>query len=72
MFIEEDDDLDEQKCPICSKTIRSDAAIHEYCKLCGMGIPEPEEAPKLQTEEGIIYFCCDRCYSLFKKKIVKK
>lgn len=70
--MEEDDDLDEQKCPICSKKIRSDAAIHEYCKLCGMGIPDPEEAPKLQTDDGkMVYFCCDRCFSIYKKNIDK-
>lgn len=62
----------EMKCPICDKTIRSDAAIHEYCKLCGIGIVEPSEAPKIQTEEGTAYFCCNKCCSLYKKEIVKK
>ncbi len=61
---------EEKKCPICSKTIRSDATIHEYCKLCGMGIPEPSEASKLRTKKGTLYFCCDRCLSIYKKKIV--
>ena len=67
-----DNNNEEKKCPICSKAIRSDANIHEYCKLCGMGIPEPSEVPKLQTEEGMVYFCCDRCYSIYKEKIPKK
>ena len=68
----DEDNIEEKKCPICSKTIRSDATIHEYCKLCGMGIPEPSEVPKLQTEEGTLYFCCDRCYSIYNEKIPKK
>jgi hypothetical protein len=61
---------EDKKCPICDKTIRSDATIHEYCKLCGMGIPEPSDVPKMQTNEGTVYFCCDKCYSIFKNKIV--
>ena len=64
--------VEEKKCPICSKPIRSDAAIHEYCKLCGMGIPDTLEAPKLRTEGGTLYFCCDICYSIYKKKIPNK
>lgn len=63
---------EEKICPICSKTVRSDATIHEYCKLCGMGIPEPLEAPKLQTKNGkTYYFCYDKCFSIYKKKIAK-
>ena len=39
---------DEEKiCPICDKTIQSDATIHEYCKLCGMVIAESSVAPKI-------------------------
>lgn len=63
---------EEKKCPICDKTIHSEATIHEFCKLCGMGIPEPLEVPKIQTKEGAAYFCCDKRYSYYKKKIVKK
>ena len=59
------------KCPICSKSIQSDASIHEYCKLCGMGIAEPSEVPKIQTNEGTVYFCCERCCSTYKEKILK-
>ena len=64
--------VEEKKCPICEKNIHSDANIHEYCKLCGMGIPNTSEVPKLQTEEGTLYFCCDICYSIYKEKIPKK
>ena len=63
---------EEKKCPICDKTIRSDATIHEYCKLCGMGISEPSEVPKIQTKKGIAYFCCDKCHSIYKEKIPRK
>jgi len=64
--------VEEKKCPICEENVRSDANIHEFCKLCGMGIPEPSEVPKLQTEEETLYFCCDRCHSIYKEKIPKK
>jgi len=63
---------EEKKCPICGESIRSDAVIHEYCKLCGMGIPEPSVSPKLQTKGRIEYFCCDRCLSIYEKRIPKK
>ncbi|UCF12995.1 MAG: hypothetical protein JSW06_01745 [Thermoplasmatales archaeon] len=65
----DEDIVDEKKCPICNKDIRSDANIHEYCKLCGMGIPEPSVVPKLQTKDRIEYFCCDWCFSVYKKNI---
>ena len=66
----DEDNIEEKKCPICSKTIRSDATIHEYCKLCGMGIPEFSEAPKLQTKDETEYFCCDKCLKIYKEKII--
>jgi hypothetical protein len=37
-----------------------------------MGIPEPSVSPKLQTKGRIEYFCCDRCLSIYEKKIPKK
>ena len=67
-----EDVIEEKKCPICHENIRSDANIHEFCKLCGMGIPDNSEVPKLQTEDGTVYFCCDRCCSIYKEKIPKK
>jgi uncharacterized C2H2 Zn-finger protein len=63
---------EEMKCPICSKTIWSDATIHEYCKLCGMGITEPSTAPRIKTKEGTSYFCCEKCCKIYKEKIPKK
>lgn len=68
----DEDIVEEKKCPICNKDIRSDANIHEYCKLCGMGIAEPSESPKVQTKDGTAYFCCDRCFSIYKKNIIHK
>ncbi len=44
---------EEMKCQICEKTIRSDATIYEYCKLCYMVIVEPSDFPKMQTNEGL-------------------
>ncbi len=64
--------VEEKKCPICEKNIRSDANIHEYCKLCGMGVPEPSDTPKLEIKEGTVYFCCDKCLAIYEKKIPKK
>ncbi len=62
--------IEEKKCPICNENIRSDANVHEYCKLCGMGIPKPSVAPKLQTKNGIVYFCCDKCLKFYKAKVM--
>jgi len=70
--MDKNSDKEEKICPICSKNIRSDAAIHEYCKLCGMGIPKPFEAPKLQTDEGLAFFCCEKCYQIYVEKIHNK
>lgn len=65
-----EDIVEEKKCPICNENIRSDANIHKYCKLCGMGIPEPPVAPKLQTKDRIEYFCCDKCLKIYKAKVI--
>lgn len=62
---------DEKKCPICDELIRSDATLHDYCKLCGMGISEPFKAPKLQTDKGLALFCCLKCYNIYMEKIHK-
>jgi hypothetical protein len=62
----------EKKCPICERDVRSDANVQEFCKLCGMGIPDPEFAPRYQTLGGYIhYFCCDKCLTVYKYKIDK-
>ncbi|MHA2431448.1 MAG: hypothetical protein ACXACC_10535 [Promethearchaeota archaeon] len=60
---------EEKKCPICDMVIRSDATIHKYCKLCGMGILNPSKVPKHLAKDGKTdYFCCDKCLSIYKKK----
>jgi hypothetical protein len=65
----DEDDVEEKKCPICNENIRSDAKVHEFCKLCGMGIPEPSKTPKIQKGDLIEYFCCDICLKTYKEKI---
>ena len=60
---------EEKKCPICNENIRSDANVHEFCKLCSMGIPEPSRAPKIQIEDRTDYFCCNLCLKIYKEKI---
>ena len=65
--------MEEQLCPICGESIRSDANIHKFCKLCGMGIPDPEFAPKYETMGGEwLYFCCRNCLKIYKNKIDQK
>jgi hypothetical protein len=57
----------DKKCPICGEIVRSDANVHEFCKLCGMGISDPEFAPRYETSNGeILYFCCDYCLGIYK------
>jgi hypothetical protein len=60
----------EIECPICGEVIRSDANVHEFCKLCGMGIPNPEYAPRFETMGGKwIYFCCMNCFKIYTNKM---
>jgi predicted nucleic acid-binding Zn ribbon protein len=51
-------------CPICRKTLTSDADIQakvaRYCRLCGMHI------------EGFGRFCCYKCEGMFKRFVEKK
>ena len=62
--------MKDKDCPICGKTVRSDAKIHEFCKLCGMGIPGLEFAPKYKNKNGdIYYFCCDICLGIYYNEI---
>jgi hypothetical protein len=62
-------DLD-KKCPICGEIVRSDANVHEFCKLCGMGITDTEFAPQIETTTGeVLYFCCDYCLGIYKFEI---
>ena len=61
--------LIEKKCPMCSKTVRSDATVEQYCKLCGMGITESSGIPKYEDPNGIFHlFCCNRCLSIYIKE----
>ncbi|MFH0929353.1 MAG: hypothetical protein V1818_03285 [Candidatus Aenigmatarchaeota archaeon] len=50
-----------QKCPLCLMTIKSDAMLEKYCKLCGMGI-----------EKDSKIFCCNKCLKKFKKNLKTK
>jgi hypothetical protein len=59
--------MKEKKCPICGEVIRSDANVQEFCDLCGMGIPNPEFAPRMETMGGKwLYFCCNSCFKIHK------
>lgn len=63
--------MKEKLCPICSKIIRSDANVHDYCALCGMGIPVDLSTPTYKNKNGkVLYFCCDMCFSIYKTEIV--
>jgi predicted nucleic acid-binding Zn ribbon protein len=65
--------MEEKNCPICGENIRSDAKVHEFCKLCGMGIPDPELAPRYKPPGGDMqYFCCKNCLKIYKNQIDKK
>jgi endogenous inhibitor of DNA gyrase (YacG/DUF329 family) len=63
--------MDEKKCPICSKKIRSNAEEKYFCMLCGMGIPISHEKDivKNETDKGVLYFCCERCASIYQKEV---
>jgi len=61
-------DID-KKCPFCAKTVRSDATVEEYCKLCGMGITETTGVPKYEDPNGSVHlFCCGKCLSIYIKE----
>ncbi len=62
--------MNEKICPICSKTITSDAEIHEFCALCGMGISDPISSLIYKNNDGkILVFCCYNCLSVYKNEI---
>lgn len=57
-------------CPICSKSVLSDAELVEYCGLCGMGIVNPTKVPNLRFVNGKkLYFCSGFCLSIYKNEI---
>jgi YHS domain-containing protein len=67
----ESNGLIEEVCPICNKEIRSDANIHTFCQLCGMGILDIALAPKYKNQDGRnYYFCCENCRYMYKKEIL--
>ena len=54
------------ECPICKKTIFSDAKIKEFCTLCGMGIPQEHNTKKTIKSNGkVLQFCCSRCLRIY-------
>lgn len=62
--------MEEKSCPICKKHIRSDAEVHEYCVLCGMGITDIQNAPLFEKSDSkILYFCCNRCLTIYESEI---
>jgi endogenous inhibitor of DNA gyrase (YacG/DUF329 family) len=68
-----EDRMENKSCPICGKAIISDASVREFCGLCGMGIPEPLNAPKQHIKDDrALYFCCNKCYLIYKKEIIKQ
>jgi hypothetical protein len=42
---------EEKICSIFNKNILSDAAIHEYCMLCGMGYLNLQKFPKCKQKK---------------------
>ena len=64
--------MKEAKCPICSKSIRSDASEREFCALCGMGIEDPLTSPQIKSKKGKTrYFCCPNCLSVYMTDLEK-
>jgi endogenous inhibitor of DNA gyrase (YacG/DUF329 family) len=62
--------IENTPCPICGKAIISDATVRKFCRLCGMGIPDPSNVPKQHIKDGrTLYFCCDKCFSIYKIEI---
>ncbi len=58
--------MEEKKCPICNLKIWSDATTREFCKMCGMAIPNPKTVPHSHTKTGTVnYFCCYQCLSVY-------
>ncbi len=60
-------------CPICHCNTKSDSNkhIHDYCELCGIGISGlTSSTPSYEKEGKAVYFCCERCQSIFIQEIV--
>ncbi len=64
--------MNEKNCPICGKSIKSDADIHLFCSLCGMGIPNELSHLVYKNIKGkLLHFCCNHCLSIYKEEIDK-
>ncbi len=64
--------LKDKVCPICNERILSDAKIHEFCGLCGMGICNPSSVQSYKTDNGkSLYFCSNSCFSIYMRDIVQ-
>jgi YHS domain-containing protein len=58
--------MKEKVCPLCSKPVRSDALIKEYCKLCGMIVDDSELQFIYDAPTGdSFYFCCEKCMKTY-------
>lgn len=60
-------------CPICHCNTKSDSNkhIHDYCELCGIGISGlTSSTPSYEKDGKAVYFCCERCQSIFIQEIV--
>ncbi len=62
----------EKLCPICLKSVWSDAKLNTFCVLCGMRIPVSLSIAKISSRsEKILYFCCKRCLSIYETEIAQ-
>jgi len=56
----ENSNVAEARCPFCRAPIRSDASLHVFCKMCGMGVPM-ESAHLVHSGSETLPFCSRRC-----------
>lgn len=73
MFARERVILANGACPICFCTTEphSGHSIQDYCELCGIGISaHTSSIPSYERDGKDVYFCCERCQSIYIKEIV--
>jgi hypothetical protein len=58
--------MDEMHCPLCDQPVRSDAALHRSCDLCGMGLPHDAEVFMVGVEGQRLTFCSLDCLLLHR------
>ena len=51
-------------CPLCKKSVRSDAAAASFCELCGMPL-EKTKSIILRIHGDAYKFCSQRCMQQF-------